>query len=143
MSDPSVRERVLAAFAERLGEKESPISRNRDSAVLKYPALILLEGSQRTDNSLSGRTTYTATVIVEGYVQAATPADLGAAINDLYANTVLRALGDQTLGGLSNDIREGELEINIDAEGSKPMAAFSLSFEIDYWTKPKNPFEIF
>jgi hypothetical protein len=44
---------------------------------------------------------------------------------------------------IADIIGDGELEINIDTEGSKPMAAFSLSFEIDYWTKPKNPFETF
>ncbi len=139
----SVREQIMAAFAEQLGKKEVPIFRNRDSAVQNYPALILLEGSQRTDNSISGRTGYTATVIVEGYVQAKSADTLGEEINALYANTVKYVLDNQTLGGLCNDIREGELEINIDAEGSKPMAAFSLSFEIDYWTKPKNPFETF
>lgn len=82
-------------------------------------------------------------MIVEGYVQAKSTDSLGEEINALYANTVKIVLGNPTLGGLCNDIREGELEISIDVEGSKPLAAFSLSFEIDYWTKPKDPFSTF
>ncbi len=138
-----VREQILKAFAEQLGKKEIPVQRNRDSAVASFPMLIVLEGNQRSDHSIAGRTGYTASVIVEGYVQSDSTDNLGAAINDLYANTVKYALDNPSLGGLCNDIREGELEINIDAEGSKPMAAFRLSFEIDYWTKPKDPFTVF
>ena len=137
-----VREQVLAAFFARLQALAGvTVERNRNREVTPemMPALVLLDGGQRRQDE-SGLARYVAEAEVEGYVLAATDAALGPALNDLYARTVVAALVDPTLGGVAVDVREGALEVLIVRESGKPAAGFSLTFEIEFFAAPADPF---
>ena len=137
-----VREQVLAAFFARLqGLANVSVERNRNREVAPemMPALVLLDGSQRRQDE-SGLARYVAEADVEGYVLAASDAALGPALNDLYARTVIAALADPTLGGVSIDVRGGALDVMIVRESGKPAAGFSLTFEIEFFAAPADPF---
>ena len=58
-------------------------------------------------------------------------------------NIGLALMADRTLGDLAIDLREGELrDPEIDrTQGHRPFAAFSLAFEIDYFTDPSDPYQ--
>jgi hypothetical protein len=48
---------------------------------------------------------------------------------------------DVTLGGICIDITEGEMLTNIDrSEGQQPVAAFSVTFAVKYFTASGDPF---
>ena len=137
-----IREQVLAAFFARLqGLAGVTVERNRNREVTPemMPALVLLEGGQRRQDE-TGLARYVAEADVEGYVLAATDAALGPTLNDLYARAVVAALADPTLGGLAVDVREGALDVMIVRESGKPAAGFSLTFEIEFFAAPADPF---
>jgi hypothetical protein len=138
-----IRERVLAALAARLVAElpDVAVERNRDSAVSRYPALVVVDGDQAADHGTAGITQYTAQAVIEGYAQAATPAGLGPVLNDLYGRTLAAAVADPTLGGIAVDVREREMTVVVErGEGGKPTAAFSLAIEIEFFTALGDPF---
>ena len=137
-----VREQVLAALLARLQTLPGvTVERNRNREVTPemMPALVLLDGGQRRQEE-TGLARYVAEADVEGYVLAATDAALGSTLNDLYARAVAAALADPTLGGLAVDVREGALDVMIVRENGKPAAGFSLTFEIEFFAAPADPF---
>ena len=137
-----VREQVLAAFFAKLQTLAGvAVERNRNREVTPemMPALVLLEGGQRRQDE-TGLARYVAEADVEGYVLAATDAALGPTLNDLYARAVVAALADPTLGGLAVDVREGALDVMIVRESGRPAAGFSLTFEIEFFAAPADPF---
>jgi hypothetical protein len=136
-----IREQVLAALAARLAAElpDVAVERNRDSAVTRYPALVIVDGDQTADHSTAGITQYTAQAATEGYAQTSTPAGLGPALNDLYGRTLAASVADPTLGGIAVDVREGEMTVVVErGEGGKPTAGFSLA--IEFFTAPGGPF---
>ena len=139
---PPVREQVLAAFLQALQGLAGVTverNRNRDVTAEMMPALVMLDGGQRRRDE-SGLARYAMQVDVEGYVLATSDAALGPALDDLYARTVAAGLADHTLAGLAVDVREGELDVLIVRDAGKPAAGFSLAFEIDSFTAPRDPF---
>lgn len=146
----SIREQCLANFtlvfsgATGIGQAFAGVhvERNRDKEVSTYPSLIVIDGSQTTNNDNSGLTFHTLAVSVEGYVQSATAATLGDDANDLYARIVKAAVADYTLSGVAVDVRESDMHFEVDREGSKRTAAFSVQFEIDYMTKTGDPYTL-
>lgn len=146
----AIREQVLAAFAlvfsSQTGAGESfngvTIERNLDHKVTLFPTLNVVDGDQTPDHDNSGITLYTVSPTVEGYVQAASKALLTASVTDLYARVVAAATADYTLGGLAIDVREGALATVSDKEGSNFTAEFTLQFDIDYATKPGDPYTL-
>jgi len=138
----AIREQVLAAFFQALQQVAgATVERNPNREVTPdmMPALVMLDGGQRRQDE-SGLARYVVEADVEGYVLAATDAALGAALNDLYARTVVAALADPSLGGLAVDVREGALDVSVVRETGKPAAGFSLTFEIEFFAAPADPF---
>jgi hypothetical protein len=146
----TVREQILAAFFTALKALEGTVykltaQRDRDTEVSEYPALVLLAGEQSADDSFAtGVTRYVLTVTVEGYVQETDDGKTTAEkIDELYGKVLQAALSDRTLGGLAVDVREQPLEQQIDrSAGHPPGGAFSLPFEIEYWTRQGDPFTV-
>lgn len=137
-----VREQVLAAFftaLQGLAGVTVERNRNREVAPEMMPALVMLDGGQRRQDE-TGLARYAMQVDVEGYVLAASDSGLGPALNDLYARTVAAALADSTLGGVAVDVREGELDVLIVREAGRPAAGFNLTFEIEFFAAPSDPF---
>jgi len=112
-----------------------PIERNRHWRVQVYPSLLLYDGGQEEvegENDQFG-TTYELTATVRGIVTAPSAAELGPALNALYARVVNAALADERLGGLCQQIDEGELVVGISTEtGAAPTAEFDLDLVVTY-----------
>jgi hypothetical protein len=140
----SIREQILAAFHVRLQTIANvTVERNRVEPVEAFPTLLMIDGGQSVTEENAGVKLHALRVEVEGYVGTTTAADLGPALSDLHGQTVLALLADRTLGDLAIDLREGELrDPEIDrAQGHRPFAAFSQTFEIDYFTDPNDPYQ--
>jgi hypothetical protein len=140
----SIREQILSAFLVRLQTIGNvTVERNRVEPVEAFPSLLMIDGGQTVVEENAGIKLHTLRVEVEGYVNAATAAELGPALSDLHGQTVLALMADRTLGDLAIDLREGELrDPEIDrTQGHRPFAAFSLAFEIDYFTDPNDPYQ--
>ena len=140
----SIREQVLAAVAARLGTIGGvTVERNRVEPVTAFPALVMIDGGHTVTEENAGLKLYASRFDVEGYVQTTTAAELGPSLSDLYAKTVAALMADRTLGGVAIDVREGELrDPEIDrTPGHAPHAAFSLAFEVDYTTRPADPYQ--
>ena len=140
----SIREQILAAFFVRLQTIANvTVERNRVEPVETFPVLLMIDGGQTVTEENAGIKLHALRVEVEGYVGAATAADLGPPLSDLHGQTVLALMADRTLGDLAIDLREGELrDPEIDrTQGHRPFAAFSLAFEIDYFTDPSDPYQ--
>ena len=140
----SIREQILTAFLVRLQTIANvTVERNRVEPVETFPALLMIDGGQSVTEENAGIKLHALRVEVEGYVGAATAADLGPALSDLHGQTVLALMADRTLGDLAIDLREGDLgDPEIDrTQGHRPFAAFSLAFEVDYFTDPNDPYQ--
>ena len=146
---PAVRENVLAAFHTLVSGRLSTaipgatVERNRRQPVPESSSdfVILFDGPQVVLSDETGATRYRLTVDVEGYVRVQTDPDLGPALNALYAELVKAAVSDFSLGDLAVDVREGDVDdVFIDPDASRPTAAFSMSFDIDYSTATGDPF---
>ena len=147
----SVREQILAAFhtavstALPIAIPGSTVERNRSRACPKASNafVILYDGPQFIISDETCATRYNLDVDVEGYARASTDALLGPAVNALYGELVKAALADHTLGGLSVDVQEGNLQdVYIDDEASKPTGAFAMTFTIQYSTAGGDPFTL-
>jgi hypothetical protein len=140
----SIREQILAAFLVRLQTIANvTVERNRVEPVEVFPSLLMIDGGQSVTEENAGFKFHALRVDIEGYVGAATSLQLGPALSDLHGQTVLALMADRTLGDLAIDLREGELrDPEIDrTQGHRPFAAFSLAFEVDYFTDPSDPYQ--
>ena len=147
----AIREQVLAAFhtavsaALAIALPGTVTERNRSREVPESDDsfVILFDGPQIILSDDTCTTRYELDVDCEGYARAATDAVLGKALSNLHGELVKAALTDHTLGGLSVDVREGDLQdVYIDDEASKPTGAFALTFQIQFSTAGGDPFTL-
>lgn len=122
------------------------VERNRRSPVdaNEAPFIILFDGGHTADPSEAGDTAYEMQIGIDATIggSGVGDADLGPAINALYA-TVLRALMvDPSLGGLCIDLRERGLDVRIipTEASSAPLAEFSLDIVASFRTADGNPY---
>jgi len=142
----SIREQVLAAFLTILegitGITGLEVLRNDARDVDTFPTLILqdADSSQRIDERAGGITAYSIDVVIEAFVTAGTPANIGAAVSALYAATwtaAASAVSDPNIF----EVLEGDMDSQlIDEEGLPPHAMFALEVEIKFGAVPDNPF---
>jgi len=140
----SIREQILTAFLVRLQTIANvTVERNRVEPVEAFPSLVMIDGGQSLTEENAGFKLHSLRVEVEGYVSAPTAAELGPALNDLHGQTVLALMADRTLSDQAIDLHEGEFrDPEIDrTQGHSPHAAFSLTFEVDYFTDPSDPYQ--
>lgn len=141
----SIREQIItsliAAFPDDVGDafEGYTIERNSDAPAQSYPALVFLDGPQVASHDNSGITFYTMSLAIEGYVTSTTREAIGTDLNALYALIVIAATADHTIGGYAIDIRETDMDPQIENEGSKYAGAVSVGFEIDFMTAEKDP----
>lgn len=152
MADP-IRERIFQAVVTALeeieGESAEPVTfgltveRNRETEVTAddMPRLVLLDGEEEADSGNLNVTVYRAAVTIEGYVKAEERALLAARVNMLKALVQRKMAEDPTFGGLALDVTEGESAVQTDGSGQEyPAAAFSIRYELTYWTQAGDPF---
>ena len=140
----SIREQIFAAFLVRLQTIANvTVERNRVEPVEAFPFLVMIDGGQSVTEENAGLKLHSLRVEVEGYVSAPAAAELGPALSDLHGQTVLALMADRTLSDLAIDLHEGEFrDPEIDrTQGHSPHAAFSLTFEVDYFTDPSDPYQ--
>jgi hypothetical protein len=143
MADTIV-ERIHAAIAAKLAEIIGVVvERNRDTGFQEFGSkgsLNLIEGDQSPDFETTQVSKYFVRPSVEGYVQKATPAELGPALNALYGLVLAKLWEDRTLGGLAIDVREGERAVQIGARvNQRPVMGFQLELEVEFWTAEGDP----
>lgn len=107
----------------------------------QMPALVLFDGGQQSPALWSGSKQYTATATVEVYVTGATE-DLGADLNDAYAQVIQAMEGDPTLGGIALHVEEGamvEPETPLE-EGWAAYMGAAVEFTVTYATEETDPY---
>lgn len=142
-----IREQALAAFEAALiaGLTAIPVERNRSRAIPEDAAkyVLVFDGPQIKVSDETGVDVYRMTVSVEGYIRVKGDALAGPALNELYADVVVAATADLTLGGIAVDVREGNMpDAYIDPDATLATMAFELEFEIDYMTKQDDPYTL-
>lgn len=139
----SRRETVLAAFlaqlATGLGEV---IPRNRERP--QRSGLTFFDGPQVPRQGYLGEAAYTAEPRVRIAVTDPDPLQLGPLLNARIAAVRAVALaGDRRLGGLVDDIRDGDGEaletLLVDTPGTAPMMLADLPFALWYATDEQDP----
>lgn len=104
-----------------------------------FPALEIYDGSQRTAEVEVGSTRYILTVRVEGYVEGGDGADAHAAINELHAAVVAALMSAPPIGGLAEDIEEGDARFTVAELASRKRLGFSAAFSIQFATAFGDP----
>lgn len=137
----------MAAFASAIDTALSTVTveRNRakDVPVDSTSYVVIMDGPQYIAQDEVGKKVYTTTPTVSIYSRSTTSSAAVTALNALYANMLTAALADYSLGGKAIDVREGDMQdVFIDPEASKPTVAASVTFEIDYQTKPLDPYTL-
>jgi hypothetical protein len=142
----SIREQVMAALKAQLaGLAGVTVERNRaeEFPADKLPALNLIDGGHAAGHGVHGLTGYLLTATIEGFAQAATGEAAATALNDLYAKVVDLFDPDATLGGLVLRVDETRLEVELDrGTPEEPQAAFSLDLELEFHTRPGDPYTL-
>jgi hypothetical protein len=141
----SVREQIVQAVVTALGTITGytglTVERNRPEPVARFPALVVVEGSQSSDDSVFGITDVRLQIDVEGYVVDTTISAASTTATSLLADVVRALLADETLGGLAVDTKELSSDFAADrGEGRRPLVQFTVSVEIRFFHKPGDPF---
>jgi len=144
-----IREQVLAALFQALqaglaadgGEAVATIERNRRPANQVFPAVFQVDAEAGEDVlEETGVDRITATVLLEGQVQAEGDEDIGPAQNLLAARVLRVALANPTLGGVAVNMMRGDVAYTLEREASPPTASFQAELRIEYWTVTGDPF---
>jgi len=145
----TIREQCQVALFLRLqtisGIASLSIERNHAQPVESFPTLVQLDvdGSDEKVEDMSGVEWRQTVLRVEGWLEAATPSALSAAVDELRGKAQKAILGDESLGGLAVMV-----ELPEDASSQDkllpqtPGAAFSLVVAIDYWIRPGDPWTL-
>ena len=141
----TIREQILVAVEALVtGLPGVTAERNRDTAVTKFPSIIILEAGHDEPTYLSGLISYVMVIQLEMFATGSTGKAAGSALNALYGDVVVALTTDQTLGGLVVDMTEGAFEeIDIgQAAGQGATIAGNLQWITTYWTPVGDPFTV-
>jgi hypothetical protein len=148
MADPII-ERILQAVQGRLEAitviTGLVVDRNRRDVVDDERALILQDGDQVHDEEQTIFVQNFRTIGVEGFVKTNSKAEIGPAINALWAEAVktLTADANITLGGLAIEISLGAYTSNMVLEDDQRWSGeFRQEFTIHYATKRGDPYSL-
>jgi hypothetical protein len=139
-----IREQIFAALKATLeGVPGFTVLRNprREVRDNQMPALVLFDGGQNSPALWSGAKQFRATASVEIYVTGPED-DLGAALNEAYAQVVQALEADPTLGGLALHVEEGqtiEPEVPLE-EGWAAYMGTAVEFTVTYETAERDPY---
>lgn len=119
------RARALAGVAEVLRLATGDPSR--------FPALFLEDNGQQADSETEpGVTRYSLGLTIEGYVEGDGGAEAHAALNSLYMQVVAMMLAADLLGGLAEEVTEGDLRIASASLTSAMRLGFALDFNVQF-----------
>lgn len=119
------------------------VDRNRQDPVERDRALVLQDGDQEHDEEQTVFVQSFRTIAVEGFVTVDDKAELGTAINVLWAEAVKALTSDLSLGGLAIDVQLGEYLSNMaPADHHRWSGEFSQKFIIHYATKRGDPYSL-
>jgi hypothetical protein len=142
----AVREQVLQAILAKLAAISIDgltVDRNRQDEIQAWPCLVVTDGDQTTDPDQTVFVQHFMEVIVTGYVRVPDKADLGAALNELYASAVRAMTADPALNGTAIDVTEGELTTFMDPPSdTERQGQFDVKFSVLYATRHGDPFTI-
>ena len=140
------REQVLAAIKTALDAVlPGRVERNRTKEVnlkTETPRLVMLDGGHELREDQTGEDEYRLSVDVDIYAAARSDAELGPALNTLWAEVVKALQADLSLGGLTQDIRQADMsdpEV-LKESGAPPAITAQVSFDVFFATAERDPF---
>ena len=148
MAAVPIRQRVLSAFESAISVELAaltpavPVESQRREEVVTFRTVVIIDGDDAEPEDAIGIIKRFALLRAEGYVQAATQAVLRNARENLQAHVINAIAGDYTLGGWAVNTTHTRTDTLTIMHSTIPSAAFSLDFEVEYWTKPGDPFTI-
>lgn len=130
---------VLQTVANAVSDLQ--VRRNPHVEVGHFPMLVLIDGGQEIVTHTRELKVYRATPRIEGYVKASDGDAAGAALNELYGQTLLALHADRTFGGTAMDLFEGGLTTEMAGEaGAAPHMSFGLTVNVDYQASETDPY---
>ena len=148
MAAVPIRQQVLSAFESAISVELAaltpavPVESQRREEVITFPSVLIIDGDEGEPEEGIGIVKRFALVRAEGYVQAATQAVLRNARENLQAHVIHAIASDYTLGGWAVNATHTRTDTLTIMHSAQPSTAFSLDFEIEYWTKPGDPFTL-
>lgn len=144
----SIRQEVLDAFEAALNttlgalDPPVPVESQRREEVIRFPSVIVVDGDEGEPEEGIGIVKRFAIVRAEGYVQATSQAALRNEREFLQAHVIRAIASDYTLGGWAVNATHTNTESLTIFHSTQPLAAFAVTFEVEYWTKPGDPFSL-
>jgi hypothetical protein len=138
----TIRDQVLDALAVQLLPLAGiQVEGQRGAEVMTFPTILIEDGGHDTpDETVAyGSTLYPMNVNLYGYVEAPSGPDARIAINALYGRVLPVLLSDRSLGGIAQDLREGQMETEFFTAETGFRGVFSLALQIDFFTKTGDP----
>ena len=104
-----------------------------------YPALHIFDDGQSPVEEEAGTTRYQLSVGIDGYVEGFEGAAAHAALNTLHGDVIRALFPEPVLGGLAEEITEGDMRVTVATRANKRRLAFSLDLHIHYATDRGDP----
>ncbi|MCK0531453.1 hypothetical protein [Sphingobium agri] len=104
-----------------------------------FPCLSIFDGNQEVVEEGSAHTRHSLTVMLEGFVEGASGANVHAALSALYADAVVALITEPPLGGLAETISEAGMRVSVAELASKRRLGFGLDIQIEFSTQRGNP----
>lgn len=148
MASVPIRQQILGAFESAISVELGaltppvPVESQRREEVITFPSVLVIDGDEGEPEEGIGIVKRFAIVRAEGYVKAATQAVLRNARENLQAHVIHAIASDYTLGGWAVNATHTRTDTIQVFHSTIPAAAFSVEFEIEYWTKPGDPFTL-
>lgn len=143
----SIREQCLAAVENALKTVAGfNVFRNLDRAVQESdcPALVIYDGGQTYDGSLSGVSKYVTRISIDVVLAEKNHTAFGPAASAAAAKIIEAVMADPQLGGLAVQIQEADDAMNdpqpLSALNIRAAIGFAMNFNVEYWTKPGKPY---
>lgn len=105
----------------------------------RFPTIEIYDGAQRVAEVEVGSTRYILTVRIEGYVDGGDGAAAHAAINELHAAVVAAMMAEPPIGGLAEDVAEGDARFTVAELAARKRLGFSAAFDIQFATAFGDP----
>jgi len=106
----------------------------------RWPAIGIEDGVQSADgNTEPGVNRYDLPVTISGFVEGGGGSTAHAAANELYRAVVAAMISDPPLGGLAEEVTEGDLRMQVAMLADRRRIGFELDFSITFVADKFNP----
>lgn len=127
--DTAIAAIALAPFVSRMAKGDPS----------HFPAINVVDGGQRVTEEEAQVTRYTLDLQIEGFVEDSGDAASHAALNELHAQVVEALRTEPLLGGLAEELLEGELMVDVAQLASEDRLAFIQNFIVVFATPAGRP----